>query len=137
VTWRADGDKRYLDSVNADNRNHASNALQISTAEISTAWKTRTVPEYGNYRAWDEALTLDSTGKNQELAPLFRLYGTRRSSLGNRRAWSFTNFYTYKPPLSSESPLEGCGIILSRLIPKLRVEILVASLGHDLLDRIP
>lgn len=99
ATWHAYGDKRYLDSVNADNRNHAFNALQISTAEIFTAWKTGLVPEYGKYRAWEEAPTLDSAGGNQELAPLFRPDGARRLSLQNRRAWSFTNFYTYATTL--------------------------------------
>ncbi|KAK6333222.1 hypothetical protein TWF718_011044 [Orbilia javanica] len=94
-SWRAYGDKRLLDKVDADNKNEAWNAVRTSADEIYQAYKTKKVTEYPNYGAWEYAPTLESAQQNQLIAPLFRPDGQRRADIRKRCEYKYTNSYWY------------------------------------------
>lgn len=94
-TWTAYGDKRGLDEENNDNMVRCLKALQVSADEIYSAWKSKTAPSKSNYGAWTQAPTLESAKGLQILAPLFIDKNNRRSTITNRRNWSFTTNWSF------------------------------------------
>ncbi|KAH7317134.1 hypothetical protein B0I35DRAFT_410227 [Stachybotrys elegans] len=95
--WHTYGDKRLLDKDDISNKNEAWNAVRTSADEIYQAWKTKTVPEYPKYAAWDYAPILSEI--QSIVAPLFRPDGQRRADIKKRCQAKYTNNYTYATTL--------------------------------------
>ncbi|KAK3392833.1 hypothetical protein B0H63DRAFT_498351 [Podospora didyma] len=93
--WHTYGDKRLLDKEDVSNKNEAWNAVRTSADEIFQAWKTRTVPAYPNYGAWNYAPILSELQTGQLVAPLFRADGQRRADIRKRCQAKYTNNYWY------------------------------------------
>ncbi|PVF99977.1 hypothetical protein CPB86DRAFT_702212 [Serendipita vermifera] len=107
-SWTMYGDKRFLDSVNEENRERCVCAVQASINEIYWAYRhpKAKVPSPAKYEAWKYAPTLKSANGHQELAPLFKTVGKsikRRKNLENRREWDFTDDFSYKATLAQLS----------------------------------
>ncbi|KAH8898741.1 hypothetical protein GQ53DRAFT_877865 [Thozetella sp. PMI_491] len=96
ASWIAHGDNYLMDTTDLDNVMHAHNALQISVAEVWNAFNLQTVQDVSTFGAWAEVPTLVSAGATtQQLAPLFRADGERRSDVTDRHTWDYTSWYTY------------------------------------------
>ncbi|KAK3989036.1 phosphatidylcholine-hydrolyzing phospholipase c [Cladorrhinum sp. PSN332] len=91
--WHTFGDKRLLDKEDVSNKNEAWNAVRTSADEIYNAWKTKTVPAYPNYAAWNYAPILSEV--TSIVAPLFRPDGQRRADIRKRCQAKYTNNYWY------------------------------------------
>ena len=94
--WHCLGDKRALDSPDADNLKHCVEAVQASADEIYTAYSTKKAPSPSSYAAWKIAPTLESAlSTSQQLAPLFTFKLERRKDIKKRTLWEFTTDYWF------------------------------------------
>ncbi|KAI0397035.1 hypothetical protein F5Y17DRAFT_471112 [Xylariaceae sp. FL0594] len=91
--WHTFGDKRLLDKEDISNKNEAWNAVRVSADEIYNAWKSKSVPAYPNYAAWNYAPVLSEV--QSLVAPLFRADGQRRADITKRCQAKYTNNYWY------------------------------------------
>lgn len=103
-----------MDDVDVGNLAHIHNALQISVAEVLTAYTygvaPRTDADVDTFGVWVEApvlaslfsTTAESTASSggQTLAPLFTSDGWRRDDMSDRYTWKFTNSYMHATTLA-------------------------------------
>ena len=89
-SWKCYGDKRMLDTEDAENLRRCVAAVQVSANEIYAAYSTKQAPSPSTYAAWRHAPTLESArSKNQELAKLFTFDSEKRKDIKERRIWQF------------------------------------------------
>jgi len=99
--WHAYGDKRYFDTVNADNQQRVDAALQLSVDEIFQAFLTGKEPDPETYQALQAAPDLkrvqsslsNAAAVTGHISPLFLWDGTsvqRRNDIDNLDDYSWT-----------------------------------------------
>ncbi|KAI0340287.1 hypothetical protein BDW22DRAFT_1379022 [Trametopsis cervina] len=95
-TWHCYGDKRALDTENADNLKRCVAAVQASADEVYKAYHSKTAPPPSKYEVWKIAPTLESAhGMNKTLATLFTFDAGRRQKITDRKQWQFTRNWTF------------------------------------------
>ena len=93
--WRAYGDKKYLDDVNARSRVICEACVQSSVDEIQAAFVTGTIPTNASMYAASQCIPFPDEAEGANITPLFKWTGTdllRRKDINN--LWG-TTFKTH------------------------------------------